>query len=444
MGEGPGVGVLGEEGGRKLGVVFCRAGLWLGQRGSVLFLERDVWGDEAGARMYKARSRSAVGGQVDEEEITASMEDVVLEAVEEGWDPLDQLPGVIAEVVYHRWLELFDFLEPQPPAPCEGTAACYQRILRSLELNDEGEDYMPWTKLITRMKYRIELLPPLQDKPPAPSSTALKTTDSTPNTPNQATESQAHTTKSSFSRGGRNRRPRRTDENQRALDRLSYLGGILIPLPIVSSILSMGGVYGPDGSRFFVFWALAVPLAGLTVLLIYADTIRKAEVWIEIETDLVMPSPGGGGSESSSEGDTGPVADKVKHGGPVAWRRQRVNGDGEQPAPGRPDGVPFVADHDVEERIIDMPTAAAATASVQPEDEEVDWLPRHRWSMGWGQVPLVILERPADGSKPKAWKREQLGWSGAIRTILYKKFRDGSDVPEGVAACEKAGRRKTN
>jgi hypothetical protein len=193
-----------------------------------------------------------------------------------------------------------------------------------------------------------------------------------------------------------------------------------------------------------------VPLAGLTVLLIYADTIRKAEVWVEIGADLVMPSPGsgGGGSESSNgEENTGPVDGEVKHGAPpVAWRRQRVDG-GEEERPSPLGNVPFVVDHDVEERIIGMPTAAsvaAAGASVQPEDEAVGWMPRRRWSMGWGQVPLVILERPADGSKPKAWKREQLGWSGAIRTILYKKFRDGSDVPEGVAACERRGRRKTD
>jgi hypothetical protein len=64
--------------------------------------------------------------------------------------------------------------------------------------------------------------------------------------------------------------------------------------------------------------------------------------------------------------------------------------------------------------------------------------------MGWGQVPTFILEKPADGGQPKAWRREQLGWAGAIRAILYKKFRDGGDVPEGVAACERPGRRTSN
>jgi hypothetical protein len=56
----------------------------------------------------------------------------------------------------------------------------------------------------------------------------------------------------------------------------------------------------------------------------------------------------------------------------------------------------------------------------------------------------VILERPVDGSKPKAWKREQLGWGGAIQAALFKKFRDGSDLPDGVAAREKPGRWKAN
>jgi hypothetical protein len=64
--------------------------------------------------------------------------------------------------------------------------------------------------------------------------------------------------------------------------------------------------------------------------------------------------------------------------------------------------------------------------------------------MGWGQVPTLILEKPADGGQPKAWRREQLGWAGAIQAILYKKFRHGSDVPEGVAASERSGRRTSN
>ncbi len=259
--------------------------------------------------------------------------------------------------------------------------------------------------------------------------------------------------KSSFSRrrpdGGGNKP---SDGNQRALDRLSYLGGVLIPLPIVSGILSMGDTYGPDGGRFYIFWAAAVTLAVFTVFLIYADTIRKAEVWFEIAAEHVIPSPAGksisSGSSSEENMEAAPVKVEVKQS--VTWQRRQVHSDGDGdggadlPLPRRQRTVPFVVDHDMEERIIEMP-AAATTATVDPGAEGMlawmpPWMPP--WSVGWDAVPSVILEQPADGSKPKAWKKGQLGWAGAIQSVLSKKFRDVSDVPDGVAAYESAGRRR--
>jgi hypothetical protein len=341
-------------------------------------------------------------------------------------------------------------------------------MMRGLELNDEVDDGVDWRGLLGRVQRRLELrsvqraqAAPVSPADAAQSSAATMTsitTKSAPVGPEQAVVSRVGTMKSSFSR----RRPegnRPVDENQRALDRLSYLGGILIPLPIISSILSMGDVYGPDGTRFFVFWAVSVPLAVLAVVLIYADTIRKAEVWVEIGAEHVVPTPPAGKSVgnntdtsgASSGGNVSPVKVEVKHS--VTWQRRLAHDDddedddhGEQPAPRRQGSEPFAVDHDMEERIIDMPpaVAAAAAASVYPVGEgALAWLPP--WTMGWDDLPSVILERPSDGSKPKAWKRGQLGWAGAIQTVLSKKFRDGSDVPDGVAAYERrVSRRKAN
>ncbi|KAK4247127.1 hypothetical protein C7999DRAFT_14802 [Corynascus novoguineensis] len=433
--------------GRKFGVMFCRAGLWLGEEKSVLFLERDQWkGDGQGVRKVRRGVDVVVGeAGTEEKEIMERLEDILVEILGSVLDPIEMLPAVVAEAVYQQWLLLFDFLEPHPRCPLdETTAACYMQMMRSLELNDEAGNEMVWRDLITRLQRRIQLLSALQIVSPgtnhttgpctALAPTMPKKTTKRPNTPRRRIDGQKDKL-TNFNLAKHPCRqfanPRKAfDENQRALDRLSYLAGVLIPLPIVSGILSMGDVYGPGGSRFYVFWAVAGPLAGLTLLLIYADTIRKAEVWVEIASDHVMPSPGGkragedsGGSSSRSNGE---------------------NIDGEKPSSGLPNhSVPVVADHEAEERSIDMPATIADPAmSVASEDE--NWLPRRRWSMGWVQVPRVILERPADGSKPRAWRREQLGWSGAIMTILYRKFRDGRDVPEGVAACEKPGLRKTN
>ncbi|KAL2141747.1 hypothetical protein VTI28DRAFT_2058 [Corynascus sepedonium] len=461
--------------GRKLGVMFCRTGLWVGEEKSVLFLERDLWEGD-GQRVRKVRrGADVVVGEAGTEEagIMERLEDVLVEMLGSVMSPIEMLPAVIAEAVYQQWLLLFDFLEPHPRCPLdETTAACYMQMMRSLELNDEAGNEMVWRDLITRLQRRIQLLSALQIVSPGTNHTTGPYTTLAPAMPKKTTEPE-NTPRRRID-GQMDKltnldlamhpcrhlaNPQKAfDENQRALDRLSYLAGVLIPLPIVSGILSMGDVYGPGGSRFFVFWAVAGPLAGLTLLLIYADTIRKVEVWVEIASDHVMPGPGGktavedsGGSGSRRNGENieslGVVGDR--HDWMIMWRRRRrreskVSQDGEGPSSGPPNhNVPVVADHEAEERIIDIPATIADPAmSVAPEDENC--LPRRRWSMGWGEVPRVILERPADGSRPRAWRREQLGWSGAIKAILYKKFRDGRDVPEGVAAREKPGLRKTN
>jgi hypothetical protein len=248
--------------------------------------------------------------------------------------------------------------------------------------------------------------------------------------------------RSSVSRRGQDRGIP-AEENQRALDRISYLGGVLIPLPIISGILSMANDYGPDGSKFYVFWAIAIPLALLTVMVIYADTLRTAEVWVETPVDRVVPTHDD--SSNSSKETLRPVDGEVKRSKTVAWRRHE-----EQVSPSaRPEDVGFAFGHDVEERVIDMPMAAAtAAAAVQPSDDEVrdtvlDFLPGPvRWETGIVSVPMIILEHPTDGSKPRAWKRQELGWYGAIRAIVYKRPRHGKDIPMGVAACEKGRRPK--
>jgi hypothetical protein len=434
------------KGGRRVAVVFCRVGVWAETCGAVLFLGRTTWKVD-GVPVCRAKRVGTAGETPGTDDVTATLEDVVLEAVREGWgEKDDQLPATIAEVVYHRWLELFDFLEPLPQTLCDKTAACYSQMMRSLELNIETDDDIPWGKLLERIQRRVALLSglPARAAPISAPATPAKTSE----TMQQRTVSGVGTMRSNFSRRRRVRGHKTpTDENQRALDRLSYLGGVLIPLPIISGILSMGDVYGPDGTKFFVFWAVAVPLAGLTVLLIYADTIRKSQVWVEIGPEHVIPTPESK-SESGSGAHIGPVDVEVRHRRTVTWRRHQTHRDHEEeehPSPRQRDDVVFAVDHDVEERMIDMPPAVAAAATVYSSDEEVpDRLPRSaRWSMGWGNVPSVILEQPSDGSKPKAWRREELGWRGAMQTILSKKFRDAHDVPEGVAASEKPGRRKT-
>jgi hypothetical protein len=91
-----------------------------------------------------------------------------------------------------------------------------------------------------------------------------------------------------------------------------------------------------------------------------------------------------------------------------------------------------VAGHDEgdEALVIDIPSStdqvpAPAVDELEEEAEEPD----------------MILERPSDGSRPKAWKRQQLGWYGAMKAIVgYSRPRRVEDVPFGTPAY---GRRKT-
>ncbi|KAI0392548.1 hypothetical protein F5Y17DRAFT_436087 [Xylariaceae sp. FL0594] len=73
-----------------------------------------------------------------------------------------------------------------------------------------------------------------------------------------------------------------TDENQRSLNRVAYLGGVLLPFSVVSGILAIQEPFGPGNGQFWIFWAVTIPLTLVILGVIYADSIRKAEVWIEV------------------------------------------------------------------------------------------------------------------------------------------------------------------
>ncbi|KAL2135227.1 hypothetical protein VTI74DRAFT_9319 [Chaetomium olivicolor] len=495
-------------GDKKLAVVFSRAGLWCGAAGDVLFLDRPLWnGAMKGIVRRASRESMALAentgliGKTRKSEPERgdmpSLQGSLFDAIDRCAAP-PELVTLIAEAVYDNWLDLFELLDSRPLALSEEEVAFYHRMMRAVEFNEGGGTDANWPILLSRIQRRVALLSLLSLLPretPSPTPSAASPSRPSPSSGPSSARFQANASEAvSFrealaqvssglkrevpfrrttfkqsltSRSSQDAKKKPTDENQRALDRLSYLGGILIPLPIIAGILSMGDTYGPEGKKFYVFWVIALPLSALTVLLIYADTIRKAEVWVEIGADRVVPSlasdseTGGGGGDGGVNGvSLSPVGVELKNSLSVSvGRRQQgqqgqqgqQDGDDREPqSPPQQDNVVFTVDHDAEERNVGIPTmTAAAAAAMQLPDGEIRGLvldemsPASRWSTGQIQVPLVILERPSDGRKPKAWKREQLGWTGAIRSILYKRPRAGTDIPDGVAALEKPSRRRT-
>ncbi|KAK4162227.1 hypothetical protein QBC43DRAFT_80083 [Cladorrhinum sp. PSN259] len=405
--------------GGKVSAIFSRACLWeTGTADNILFLDKPLWNKSATVKWestFEGRFLSS------SERLSSSS------------SSSNGLRTTMSSLIHKKWLSLLDALEAPPPLPprlpsppnLDDTINLYWQLLSSLESNQSITD---WTSpLLSSVERRISLLSlSAQSRGPrrrflpidSPSSSSF------PPLALQNPRNSFPTTAGLPLR--RRRKPRlntgeeekEKDENQRSLDRISYLGGILLPIPIVSGILSMGDTFGPTAPKFYLFWAIALPLSLLGVLIIYADTVRKMEVWVEVTAGSIADGGGasGGGGQGhhhhlhhlSLVGDCGRVPS-------VDWDEEkgyRVN-DGSSSGGGGGGHDHGRRDHDVEERIV-------------------------------GGLPeSIIVERLPDGDdgeagRMRAWKKEELGWWGAVRGVFWmegrgigaKKVR--RDVPEGV------------
>ncbi|EFZ02172.2 hypothetical protein MAA_01754 [Metarhizium robertsii ARSEF 23] len=129
---------------------------------------------------------------------------------------------------------------------------------------------------------------------------------------------------------------REVREDRRALDRLSYMGGVLLPFSIVAGMFSMAGQFAAGGGLFFVYWVLVVTGVLVATVLVYADSLRTKKVR-RVDRGRKRPSRLGwlfggrrrreGGSTTSS--DTSSVSGESARGGQGGGR----GGGGER---GRP------------------------------------------------------------------------------------------------------------
>ncbi|KAK4189964.1 hypothetical protein QBC35DRAFT_491608 [Podospora australis] len=467
-------------------VVFRRVAVWVSGADVFLFLDKPLSkiteteqeSDDSGRNESVMSETLSPTSSIDasRSRATQSIEDAIINTILFD-DRQGSIKDILSEAVNEKWLELFDVLEPPLASSLRRRSSfdsdmdmvsLYWQMLQSLEFNENGVGSSEWTSTLTsRVQRRIDLLTLRVNS--IASSRSVSTIWSRPPsmTPVEAKAiSRRSTANFSEKRVGQTRR--RTldqdepiDENQRALDRIGYIGGILIPIPIVGGILSMGEVFGPYGPKFWVFWAVAIPLAIVTVFIIYADTIRTMEVWVEIPPERVIPTATHNGlvGGSDTKGGVqhigiGDVDVEVKEHRTVTWRRRHDTHGGEDEHAGpRHQNVVFALDHDTEERHIGTPlatAAAAATVAGAGGDEAVtgavlEGLPQSvRWKTGLVAQPAVILERvPSSGLKQKAWKRQELGWYGVVKSVFYIQPRAVHDVPEGVPACELPGKRRT-
>lgn len=326
------------------------------------------------------------------------------------------------------------------------------------------------------------------------------------------------------------------DPGQAGLARVAYLGGMLLPFSVVAGILSMDAPFGPGNKFFWVFWAASIPLTVITLLAIYADDIRRLEVWVEVAADSLQEAidvndsihVGADASSLKVSMDEVSARPKTEAGRPhkpddrratkvcVATGKSRhgrkslsyhelsevaePDKTAESAAAAAPveeghaetGSTHVVVEDDVQEIVIEVVSARRRRrfriidplggGSGRPSAEEpppagldaadagetvlVDMRghsrsPGHRTSrlrhstppglvppyLGRGRrvphssrppaLPSYVLERPVDGSQPKAWRRQQLGWLGAARTMAgYRKPHRVQDIPVGSAAVE--------
>lgn len=476
-----------------LAAVECRASVWVTERVDVLLLDTPVWEDPGGL-LKKARRKTVVTGTKTRDEETEekglwdvssttgqdedipSFEDALQETMSLSADATgSKLVDILEQAAYDKWLDYFEALTPrQTPLVADGMSIEW-RALQALEGNLDmakrlahdrrshggstttTDSLLPdWLSLLQRLRDRVALLatvpPALGAGPHVPIARNHRTLHADnfarlPIPPRQRSRSPPAAGPVTSGGGGGD------DENQRALDRVTYLGGILLPISIVSSVLSMNQDFEPGQPLFWVFWAAAVPLTLVTFVIIYADKLRGAEVWVDAGSlDAGSSSSEDQGADGQEEEEeekgkkkktTTPDWNRLADHGRVQWtvdgraRMQRPP----PPLPIRPQAMAYAG----EDVVIDLSDAVAESRPISPrrrrrtsqesDDNTMDhhrppppsssppsslepYQPSDNDDQGL-QDPDMYVTRPAlDGARPHAWRKKQLGWGGAAMCIL--------------------------
>ncbi|KAF9877699.1 hypothetical protein CkaCkLH20_04834 [Colletotrichum karsti] len=391
-------------------VIFCHASLWMSSKADILFLDRPIWNDPS-SQLRKARRPLSVARswqtKIDESQLDGTSVWNVLIAEGDEFPGLEDsllrnfrhtnvvrqgLPDVLADAVYGKWLDLFETL-PQSL----DDASLFWQATESLEQNlDEARNqerrttasdmqHPDWRHLLDRLQRRVTLS---QMATTAPQTSWLPSTRG-------LTTAQPRTRDAGYL--GNTRPPAGVEghskddkeANQRALDRVTYLGGILLPFTVVSAILSMNEQYSPNGSRFWVFWVASVAAVVFSLLIIYLDQLRGLEVYFDVTAASAVESAFSSGGVTAQVYSSGGVTAAAAASMPQSRLRRpsRLNA----------------------EILVDMPQPGVGDVEVMA-DSAVN--------------PTMLVQACSDGRKPKAWQRGRLGWGGAIKKVVgYYRWR---------------------
>lgn len=422
---------------KALAAVFCRASLWEGRDVDVLFLDKPCWeGNGAWRKARRAGRLTGIQMPVSEKigpnrdewkgQEMPSLESILQESLTATHKD-SVVFQVLEETVYEQWLELFEVLRPRARVARREEIPLEWRILQCLERNIdmarsiersrtgtgnlERSCVSPddWRSLMQRLQLRVAIL----------AARPRRVTNREPGKAFQ--EGRAYIPSRGRSEADRPS-SQGSDANQRALDRVTYLGGVLLPFSTVSGVLSMNESFEPGQPLFWVFWVATIPLTLFTVLVIYADKLRQVEVWAEVL------DPSASVSEESDEEDEKSTksgrADEMQ--GTEKGRRKTTPAFGIAKYDGdhQPETVTYSAGGDI---VIDLgaPSTDFQHMSAEPAvPNREDWRTDSDHDLGGtssdedtpGEAALPITAGGA-AYRP-GWKKKQLGWKGAAMCIL--------------------------
>ncbi|MBE3050420.1 hypothetical protein IMZ48_49585, partial [Candidatus Bathyarchaeota archaeon] len=279
----------------ELSVVFRRVSLWRSWRQAVVFLDRAH--REDGQQWKKPTTQVSVTKSLPgmakdpnlwetrqpQQREFPSVEESLYRSFETGDAAMeDAIESALLRSVHDHWLELFGAL-PEPGSEGYGTGGgrLLWHMLQALEQNVQmglcsGVEDSRWECLLRRLQRTLDftarIVPTKQDarkEYTAPKQDTAVPREKAP--PGATTEISLDQSLLDWERFNRN-----------SIDRITYLGGILLPLTVVSGILGIEGRYGPEGRQFWVFWVAAFVSSSICLFIIYLDQLRNLDVWLEV------------------------------------------------------------------------------------------------------------------------------------------------------------------
>ncbi|KFA50488.1 hypothetical protein S40293_03071 [Stachybotrys chartarum IBT 40293] len=282
-------------GGCDISVCFHRASLWLSGTLPILLLEPAVHDNPAAPPISPQSPRNlvthtiavqngcsnAMSRHVVSDDEAFSLEDTLLERMQ------DDLPvkNIVGEVILESWSGFIETLSPKTKWDGRKDDGLLWMVLRALEFNTDVTKHLTkrgaaldsvslddWKDLTDRIQRRVQL-----------HSLCVSLSSSRAAAPSDVpADDLSYSDK---------------DPNERSLDRIAYLGGILLPVTVVSSVLSIEGIYGPEGQHFWVFWVASIVLSVIALIVIYVDQVRTLHVWVEVAAGELF------GSDDDAEED---------------------------------------------------------------------------------------------------------------------------------------------